>query len=121
MVHPSADDPIFLLILSSSACILLDSLLSIVVFACGPSLRSLLRETTLVLGVAAQILVVLSVVGCFVAMELSMRSVGGWIGALAIDVGVVISATICCFDILPVWRMKPRVSAAHAHSAMETV
>nr|CAB3482971.1 unnamed protein product [Digitaria exilis] len=136
VVHPSADDPIFLLILSSLGCILLHSLLSIVVFvlllraalrdsdsilqACGPSLRSLLRETTWVHCFAAQILDVLSVVGCFVAMELSMGSGSRacWIGALAIDVGVVISASICCFDILPftffkLWRMKPRVSAAH--------
>ncbi|KAF8772805.1 hypothetical protein HU200_005207 [Digitaria exilis] len=120
MVHPSAVDPIFLLILSSWVCILLDLLLSVVVFvlllraalrdsdsileACGPSLRSLLRETTLVRCAAAQILDVLSVVGCFVAMELSMvpRSLAGWIGALSIDVVVVISAAICCFDILPV-------------------
>ncbi|KAF8702047.1 hypothetical protein HU200_033392 [Digitaria exilis] len=135
VVHPSADDPIFLLILSSLGCILLHSLLSIVVFVL--LLRAALRDSDSILQVLrsteintksisfgnslfAQILDVLSVVGCFVAMELSMGSGSRacWIGALAIDVGVVISASICCFDILPftffkLWRMKPRVSAAH--------
>ncbi|RCV31090.1 hypothetical protein SETIT_6G148900v2 [Setaria italica] len=126
---PSGEGPrmIFALVLASLGGILFAALLANVVFLL--LLRVALRDSDSILQVLRSLWTVLeelaarhyltqlfrdvlSVVGCFLAVELSMGSQVGRIGTLAIDMGAVISAAISCLDILPstalkLWRMKP--------------
>ncbi|CAO2191447.1 unnamed protein product [Urochloa humidicola] len=134
-IHSWGEVPvlIFVLVMASSGGILFAALLAHVAYllllsaavrdsdsilqACGPSLRSLLRDTAWTCCLAALIFDVLSFVGCFVVMVLESGHRVGRIGTLVIDVGVVISAAISCIDILPstalkLWRMKPGGAAA---------
>ncbi|CAL5006200.1 unnamed protein product [Urochloa decumbens] len=134
-VHPWGEVPglIIALFFASFGAILFAALLANVVYllllcaavrnsdsilqACGPSLRSLLRDTAWLSYLAALIFDALSFVGCFVVVVLEIGPRVGRIGTLVIDVGVVICAGISCIDILPsmalkLWRMKPGDAAA---------
>ncbi|TKW10310.1 hypothetical protein SEVIR_6G155000v4 [Setaria viridis] len=88
--------------------------------ACGPKLRSMLRDVAWFGYAEALLFVVASLVGCVVVVEVSDGSRVCRIGALIIDVEAVACAAIACFDIIPsralkLWRVKPSGATADGY------
>ncbi|KAK3121716.1 hypothetical protein QOZ80_8BG0659540 [Eleusine coracana subsp. coracana] len=81
--------------------------------SCGPELRRGMIATAMPEYLVAQFLMALNIIGCLLLlMKLSDGSWPGGIVMVIVDVGVVGSAAISCFLVVPgimlkLWRMKP--------------